>query len=191
MEQALKRQIPFKAALPSYAYVLEFDEQGKFVRLYAEGADLSVVPHGHTLRLAAAEPKQLVAFSTDYPTVERIWFRLPTAESRWSYSGETMAEIERKIVPEIQLEWRTERKGRRLTLFLTLKHQISLTEKTVNIVWRTTPATGEFFPSAKVKCAAETPIGRLPEQLSIAFGADGQEVAVANFITDAEIIMVK
>ena len=86
----------FKMALPSYAYVLTFNADGSFRRLYAEGLpDDFVRSPETTCGLAAPDLDLLHEIFTSSLRLPAIWFRLPVrGVDRWCLERETLALLE-------------------------------------------------------------------------------------------------
>ena len=103
-QQAVKRAgqwgIPFRVALPTYGYVIAFNQNGKFVGLSADGPAKDWPPD-YELREVRTDPgemAQLVRFwTTNHPASMRgiIWYRLPVADDflnlRWPTLATMMA----------------------------------------------------------------------------------------------------
>jgi len=89
--------VPFRVALPTYAYTVAFTAAGKFAGLSAEQG--RVWPDGTQLRAMSADPlamSSLVqAWNTNRPPVLRgvIWYRLPVAVDNLNWRWPTLAAI--------------------------------------------------------------------------------------------------
>ncbi len=98
IEQAARLGLPFRVALPTYGYILEFDDEGKFVRLYAEGPSM-VRPEGVQLREARADPKEMAdlvaALTEDRPANLEglIWYRMPVRTDRLNWPWPTLTAV--------------------------------------------------------------------------------------------------
>ncbi|MCX6925255.1 MAG: DUF3142 domain-containing protein, partial [Verrucomicrobia bacterium] len=100
VERAAQFQIPFRVALPTYGYLVAFDDGGSFLGLSAEGPGKRW-PAGVRIKEMRANPieiAQLVqTWATNRPAVMRgiIWYRLPVATDalnwRWPTLEATMA----------------------------------------------------------------------------------------------------
>jgi hypothetical protein len=90
--------IPFRVALPTYAYLVAFDSAGKFSGLSAE-ATRADWPAGTQLRELRADPLAMSAlvqfWNTNRPPVLRgvIWYRLPVAVDNLNWRWPTLAAI--------------------------------------------------------------------------------------------------
>lgn len=91
LEKADSLGYPFYVALPTYSYVLGFDESGQFAAIGAEGT----LPQAHRLALLHADPCEVFAISQEvsgeaYTNVMGVaWYRLPVPgdEFNWSWEG--------------------------------------------------------------------------------------------------------
>lgn len=100
VEQASRLGVPFRVALPTYAYVLAFEEGGGFVGLSAEGPRKSW-PAGTRVRELWADPQGIAAlvggWKADPPAHLRgfTWYRFPVRGDvfnwRWPTLAATMA----------------------------------------------------------------------------------------------------
>jgi hypothetical protein len=92
VKQAGEFPVPFRIALPTYGYLIAFDESGRFLGLSAEGASKSW-PAGTKVREVRANPLEIVrlvqAVSKNCPSslCGFIWYRFPisgdTLNWRW------------------------------------------------------------------------------------------------------------
>lgn len=96
--QAARFDVPFYVALPTYGYVLAFDEAGRFVGLNAEGPTPDW-PAGTQLRELAADPTAMAelvrAWRDRRPMMMQgvIWYRLPTARDRRNWRWPTLEAV--------------------------------------------------------------------------------------------------
>jgi hypothetical protein len=97
IEQASTVGVPFRVSLPTYGYMLEFDNGGKFRRLYAEGGE----PSGGDaiIREVGSNPLELAKLVVDL-TNDRpanleglIWYRMPVETDRLNWPWSTLAAV--------------------------------------------------------------------------------------------------
>jgi hypothetical protein len=98
VEQAGKVGVAFRVALPTYGYLLAFDQAGKFVGLSAEGPSKSWPAKVQTCEVHAdpLEMARLVqAWSTNCPSTLGgiIWYRLPTIVDNFNWHWATFSAI--------------------------------------------------------------------------------------------------
>lgn len=97
VEQAARFGVPFRVALPTYAYVLGFDASGKFIGAASEGGRRW--PNGATLMRLSADADAmatLVRTWTDRrPALMTglIWYRLPIASDTLNWRWPTLAAV--------------------------------------------------------------------------------------------------
>ena len=88
--------VPFRVALPTYSYLVAFDEAGRFVGLSAEGPSLEWKP-GTQVRTLGADARAMAElvrlWSAQRPRSMQgiIWYRLPTADDAMNWRWETLA----------------------------------------------------------------------------------------------------
>ncbi|MCL1856501.1 MAG: DUF3142 domain-containing protein [Kiritimatiellaeota bacterium] len=181
IERAKALGHPFKVALPTYAYVLTFDETGSFTRLYAEG--FPGVAQGMEAQVAAPDFGLLSEVLAT--GAEAVWFRLPVAGDRWALDMETVHALENGDIPTADVEVTAERDGGTLTVYARFRHQIPLTGAIAELPWRETALRGEFFPLNGTR--ADAPHGTLPRTVTVAPHACGQRFPIAFAITQNEL----
>ena len=185
--RALDRR--FKMALPSYAYVLTFNADGGFRRLYAEGlSDDLELPPGTVCELAAPDLDLLHEILKSPLRLPVIWFRLPVrGVDRWCLERETLALLERGERPVATVEFSVCDGGRPGTvdLMACYRHWVSQTGVTAVVDWGKTGAEGEFFPLNGCDLGADAVHGRLPDSIHVAPHACGEPFAVGKAITRA------
>ena len=179
----------FKMALPSYAYVLTFNADGSFRRLYAEGLpDSFTPPPGTVCELAAPNLDLLHDIFTSPLRLPVIWFRMPVpGVDRWCLERETLFLLERGERPLPSVEF-TIRRGERtgtLDIFARYRHQIPLEGVTAAIDWGAGEMAGEFFPLNGCQTVGRSVHGRLPDSVRIAPFACGARFAIGKAITPA------
>jgi hypothetical protein len=103
-EMAARFGRPFRAALPTYGYMAAFDAGGKFLTVLAEGPLVSWSP-SVTVRQAYSDPGAMAelvrGWSRDRPAALKgvLWFRLPVAGDRLSWSWTTLRAVRAGRVP--------------------------------------------------------------------------------------------
>ena len=161
----------FKMALPAYAYVLTFDSDGAFRRLYAEGLpDDFNLPAGTIRELAAPDLDLLHDILKPPFHLPVVWFRLPVrGADRWCLERETLSILERGERPVPTVEFQVRRGARQGTvdLIARYRHQIPLAGAAATIDWGSTGMNGEFFPLNGSRCEKDAVYGRLPESVHI------------------------
>ena len=179
----------FKMALPSYAYVLTFNADGTFRRLYAEGlGDDYEMPPG-TIREIAAPDLALIHEIFKSPLrLPVIWFRLPVrGDDRWCLDRETLSLLEDGQLPRPAVEF-SARAGERagvIDLVARYRHQIPLAGVTAAVDWGAGGPDGEFFPLNGCGVAGDAVHGRLPNLVRVAPFACGEPFVVGKAIASA------
>jgi hypothetical protein len=90
--------VPFRVALPTYGYIIAFDQGGKFVGLSAEGPN-KAWPQDVQLREVRTDPTEMArlvqTWTTNHPVVMRgiIWYRLPVTVDNLNWRWPTLAAI--------------------------------------------------------------------------------------------------
>jgi hypothetical protein len=98
VERAAQFQVPFRVALPTYGYLIAFDQQGRFVGLSAEGPGKSW-PDNVRVREVRADPLQMAGlvqhWTTNHPALLRgvIWYRLPISDDILNWRWPTLSAI--------------------------------------------------------------------------------------------------
>lgn len=187
----------FKMALPSYAYILTFNADGSFRRLYAEGLpDDFELPPGTVREVAAPDLDLLHEIFRSPLRLPVIWFRLPVrGVDRWCLERETLSLLERGDRPKAMVEFTVRGGGRAGTVDVVARyrHQIPLAGVTAVIDWGPGGGSGEFFPMNGCRVAGDVVHGRLPDSVSVAPFACGEPFVVGKAITkgDPRSISVK
>lgn len=102
--QAARLGVPFRAALPTYGYVVAFDSKGKFIGLSAEGPARNW-PAGARLKQIRADPLALARLALDWsadppPNLTGIiWYRLPVPGDILNWRWPTLNAIVHRRVP--------------------------------------------------------------------------------------------
>jgi len=96
--RASRLGVPFRIALPTYGYVLVFDDTGKYCSLEAEGPERTW-PVGYQKRWMGSQSAELVdlcgAWQARRPAAMAgiIWYRLPIAADRYNWRWATLAAV--------------------------------------------------------------------------------------------------
>jgi hypothetical protein len=99
--------VPFRVALPTYAYVAEFDAKGKCVRLTAEGAN-SHPPPGGCSREIRSDAGAIAALVREWnenrpPALQSlIWYRMPNDDDEFNWRWNTLALVMQGRAPQLQ-----------------------------------------------------------------------------------------
>ena len=104
VQQAGRIGVPFRVALPTYSYLIVSDQQGRFLRLSAEGPTLDWNQNyrGTYLRSDPIAMQKLVrdwTASRPQAMIGVIWYRLPVESDSLNWSWHTL----RKIISDEQL----------------------------------------------------------------------------------------
>jgi hypothetical protein len=108
VEQAGRIGVPFRVALPTYAYLIAFDENGIFKGLSAEGPSLDW-PAGATVRTLCADPAAMAdlvgGWSADRPRCMTglIWYRLPVSGNALNWRWTTLQSVMSGRAPHADL----------------------------------------------------------------------------------------
>lgn len=178
----------FKMALPTYAYVLFFNNDGTFRRLYAEGLGDDEQLHGTAIReIAAPDLALLNEIITSEDALSVIWFRLPVLGlDRWTLEKETVLALERGELPQpsLEIEMR-ERSPAVIDVIATYHHQIPLSATEVSLDWGAT-RKGEFFPMNATRIADGSAYGVLPEKVLVAPHSSGHPFIIGKAIKESK-----
>ena len=184
----------FKMALPSYAYVLTFNEDGSFRRLYAEGLpDDFELPPGMTRELAAPDVDLLREIFASPFRLPAIWFRLPVSGAdRWCLDRETLAMLERGEKPRPSVEFTVRSGGRHgvMDIVARYRHQIPLAGTIAVVDWGVKDGAGEFFPLNDCSIDDDTAYGRLPSRIRIVPFACGEPFVIGRAVTQSDMLKV-
>ena len=108
VEQAGRIGIPFRVALPTYGYIVVFDEDGGFVGLSAEGPPRAW-DRGTILRAVHADPIAMAELarnwqeSRPYNMEALLWYRLPVESDRLNWKWVTLSAIMAGRIPRESL----------------------------------------------------------------------------------------
>jgi uncharacterized protein DUF3142 len=105
VQTASRIGVPFRVALPTYAYVAQFDARGNCVRLTAEGSNTHPPAGGSSreIRSDADAIAQLVReWNTHQPSAMKglIWYRLPTEDDDYNWRWQTLAAVMQGRAPK-------------------------------------------------------------------------------------------
>ena len=186
LSRARALDVPLRMALPAYAYVLTFDQEGLFRRLYAEGfPGRQFLPEGMVCRLAAPDAGILAELLSAPDAQSEIWFRLPVpGGDRWCLDRKTLSELEAGRVPEADVHLETESlpAGNGFRLFATFRHTIPLDPVKIPLRWSDANHNGEWI--AVGGCAADVPAGGLPQSIALAPHACGERFLAAIVLSE-------
>ncbi len=114
IERAAQLGVPFRVALPTYGYLLAFDERGTFAGASAEGPRPDW-PKTHRLRALRTDPAAMADLVNGW-TRERpaalqgvVWYRLPVAGEQFNWTWPTLASVMKGARPEPRLIAQAER----------------------------------------------------------------------------------
>lgn len=173
---------PFRIALPCYAYRLEFDADGNFTAIAAEGAPPP--SDSRRYRLAPPDPELLATLIRENPDLERIWFRLPVEGDRLCYDLASIEAFERGEIPSPRLAIELRRTApNALELWITPHAQLRLEPMELSLEWPDKHGEFELAPGTKT-VPEKLPFGILPERLTVEFPGCGAEVRAATFLVN-------
>ncbi|MFI5379794.1 MAG: DUF3142 domain-containing protein, partial [Tepidisphaerales bacterium] len=114
VETAGRMGVPFRVALPTYAYLVAFDAGGRFIGLSAEGPAGSWPPDARTRRVGAdaATMAGLVQdWLADRPINLKgiIWYRLPVSSDTMNWRWATLKSVMAGRAPRPELRVRLEK----------------------------------------------------------------------------------
>lgn len=98
VDQVARFRKPFRVALPTYSYLLIFNEEGKLLGVSAEGSLFSV-PEGARLRRVNSDPEAMAgliqSWTRDRPEqlAGILWYRLPVEGDRMNWSRSTLKAV--------------------------------------------------------------------------------------------------
>ena len=108
VERAARIGIDFTVALPTYGYLVAFDESGEFVGLSAEGPTPNW-PAGFIIKRTMADPQALAnlvkRWLDDRPAAMKgiIWYRLPVDTDRLNWTWTTLSTVIKGVEPKRDL----------------------------------------------------------------------------------------
>ena len=95
VRQADRLGVPFRLALPTYGYLVAYDQQGQFTGLAAEGA-MPGWPENTQIKTVLSDPKKIAAMIQEIQTISpknlsgAIWFRLPVSSDQLNWQWHTL-----------------------------------------------------------------------------------------------------
>lgn len=108
VNEAAKIGVPFRVSLPTYSYLIAFEEAGKFIGLSAEGLSTRW-PAGSQLVRWEAQPAEMAALVNGWtrrrPTMLQgvCWYRLPVASDSLNWGWKTLAAVMNGRAPQSAL----------------------------------------------------------------------------------------
>jgi len=127
VEKAARTGVRFRVALPTYGYVVAFDEEGEYVGISAEGPSRNW-GEGTVLRIVRSDPaamaKLVSAWENGRPADMQgiIWYRLPVATDRLNWKPVTLQAVMDKRTayaePSVRIEFPEEPKRELVELVL-------------------------------------------------------------------------
>lgn len=178
----------FKMALPTYAYVLLFNGDGSFKRLFAEGLEEEYLRlKDESMEIAAPDLKLLREIISAPDRLPIIWFRLPIkGKDRFALDRETIRILERGEEPKPKVEVEIVETTRNVfDIYATYHHQIPLKGVEVELDWGENKR-GEIFLLNSSKVNSEEAYGDLPDTLFIAPFPCGQRTIIAKAIKELQ-----
>lgn len=188
LKEARKLDVRFKMALPTYAYVLSFNEDGSFKRLFAEGlSEAYLKARSDSLEIAAPDLELLHEVISSSDALPIIWYRLPIKDlDRYALEKETILELERGNLPKPSLDIElVEVSPKVVDVKATYHHQIPLAPSEVKLDWGE-EKRGEFYPMNGTEIIDDSVFGVLPETISIAPFASGKTFLVGKVIKESK-----
>jgi hypothetical protein len=112
IERAGRIGLPFRVALPTYAYLVAFDERGKFVGIAAEAPPTSWAGEARVQEVRS-DPALIAGLVRGW-TARRpaalqgiLWYRLPVGSDRLNWSWPMLKTVMAGTIPESKLVVRT------------------------------------------------------------------------------------
>lgn len=112
--QADRLGVPFRLALPTYGYLVAYDQQGQFSGLSAEGP-MPGWSENTQIKTVLSDPKKIAAMIQEIQTISPknlsgvIWFRLPVAGDQLNWQWHTLQRIvqEQPLTEKIEavIDW--------------------------------------------------------------------------------------
>lgn len=109
VEQAARIGVPFRVALPTYGYLVAFNNEGRFIGLCAEGPSQAWA-RDTTLRIVRSDPiamaKLVQSWQRDRPCSMQgvIWYRLPIESDCLNWKWVTLSAIMDGQIPRENLQ---------------------------------------------------------------------------------------
>ena len=160
VDAALGLQVPFRMALPAYAYRLHYSEKtGKFRRLSAENTPRK--RGNEIVKTALPDWAELLEFRKKYAEIPVIWFRLAVPGDRLCLEAENLRRLDAGMPPLETLETSIRRSGTLSEIYWT-NHGI-LGERTHTQILG--GGVGEVFLFHGVRPVRPAVPGRVPERI--------------------------
>jgi len=98
IQKAERFDVPYRVALPTYGYLVAYDEQGKFLGLSAEGP-MPGWPENTQIKTVLSDAKKISSMIQDVRAVSPkhltgiIWFRLPVSSDQLNWQWHTLQRV--------------------------------------------------------------------------------------------------
>lgn len=181
--RARRLGLPFRIALPAYAYRLSFDPQsGAFAAISAEG---DAPPDSRFRnRIAAPDPTLLRDLLRENPDLPAVWFRLPVRGDKLCYDLAAIRRLEAGEQLEPKLEFELRRVApRALELWITPRSMLRLEPLRITLAWPERTGESDLAPGVRDE-SADRSFALLPVRLAVPFGGSGTPVRAATFFVD-------
>ena len=109
IEKAARIGVPFRVALPTYGYVVGFDNEGQFLGISAEGPS-PTWPQGVLLRVVNSDAPAIAGLvrelQIDRPAnmLSLIWYRLPIKTDRLNWNWDTLTIVMKGHTPQQEIK---------------------------------------------------------------------------------------
>jgi len=116
VERAGRWQTPFRVALPTYGYWMQWDTEGRFIRLSAETMPTLLQPK-ISLDSVMADPYAMADlvdhWQQSHPASMSglIWFRMPVPSDRMNWRWETLSSVMQGKPPRMELTYSLKNPG--------------------------------------------------------------------------------
>ncbi len=180
--KARKLKLPFRVALPTYAYQLHFDKKsGDFAFLSAEVKPVESLQYeSRTTDVDFGLLHDIFAMN---PDLSYIWFRLPVKGDSLNLDMKSLRLLESGKVPVAKVSVRAIRSGNVVDLYLKNQALVSLGMVVVKLQW--CQSTGEFDLFNQTANISKNKVyAVLPTSLQAKAPSCGEEVKIASFYVD-------
>ena len=183
LARAEKLAAPFKVALPTYAYQLNFDRRtGRFLSLNAERMPLPTESVSSVL--TTIDFNLLHDILQFNPSGQVIWFRLPVAQDMLNWDMATISDLERGKIPQPAVKvFCQQREQNRYDLVVRTTATFGFGTVKVKLCWPEKSGEFDLF-GGTVNGSDNRDFGVLPELLEIPLPGCGRETRVASFFCD-------
>ncbi len=181
LKRADKLGRPFKVALPTYAYELNFyAESGKFSHLTAESGSSR---GGFRKKRIAASFFDLVELQDSIKNIDCaqgvIWFRLPVSGDRLCWPRATISELQKGEIPEARVRCKVNRINEKTIEILVLNENVIQSNKVEVVVdWPIAFGAFDLFDSVETR---EDFSVMFPRKMVVQLPAPGEWVKVGWF----------